>query len=168
MRRWSLGVGLLIATGLLSASLAGATIPNNVRVTVDTASSYVDADVMGGTGTYTDATLQRCGVDQRMQNEPTIAIDPRNPQVQTSGSNDYCTVPTNGDAWAGFYRTTDAGGTWTDSLLPGYLLDSSPQGTSSPVHQMALGGALAAGDPVQAWDNSGRLFYMGNNFNRGV
>jgi hypothetical protein len=33
---------------------------------------------------------------------------------------------------------------------------------------MALGGAIAAGDPVQAWDNDGRLFYMGNNFNRGV
>src|SRR5260370_6602304 len=32
---------------------------------------------------------------------------------------------------------------------------------------MALGGAIAAGDPVQAWDKSGNLFYMGNNFNRG-
>jgi hypothetical protein len=147
---------------------AASSDPANVRVTVDTASSYVSADVMGGTGTYTDATLQRCGVDQRMQNEPTIAIDPRNPAVQTSGSNDYCTVPTNGDAWAGFYRTTDGGSSWTDSLLPGYLLDSSPQGTASPVHQMALGGAIAAGDPVQAWDNNGRVFYMGNNFNRGV
>lgn len=147
---------------------AASSTPTNVRVTVDSASSYVSADVMGGTGTYTDATLQRCGVDQRMQNEPTIAIDPRNTEVQTSGSNDYCTVPTNGDAWAGFYRTTDGGSTWSDSLLPGYLLDSSPQGTASPVHQMALGGALAAGDPVQAWDNDGRVFYMGNNFNRGV
>jgi hypothetical protein len=142
--------------------------PNNVRVTIDTASSYVSADVMGGTGTYTDTTLQRCGIDQRMQNEPTIAIDPRNTAVQASGSNDYCTVPTNGDAWAGFYRSTDGGASWIDSLLPGYLLDSSAQGVASPVHQMALGGAIAAGDPVQAWDNNGRLFYMGNNFNRGT
>lgn len=164
----------LLAAVVVTAALlfpvggAASSIPPNVRVTVDTSSSYVSADVMGDTGSYTDATLQRCGVDQRMQNEPTIAIDPRNPLVQTSGSNDYCTVPTNGDAWAGFYRTTDAGTTWTDSLLPGYLLDGSSQGTASPLHQMALGGAIAAGDPVQAWDNSGRVFYMGNNFNRGV
>ena len=139
----------------------------NVRVTVDTKSSYVSADFLAG-GSYTDATLQRCGVDQRMQNEPTLALDPRYPAVRTSGSNDYCTVPTNGDAWAGFYRSADSGATWTDSLLPGYLLDGSPQGTASPVHQMALGGAIAAGDPVQAWDTKGNLFFMGNNFNRGT
>jgi hypothetical protein len=160
-------IGLAVAL-VFPVSGAASSIPPNVRVTVDTGSSYVSADALGGTGGYTDATLQRCGVDQRMQNEPTVAIDPRNTLVQTSGSNDYCTVPTNGDAWAGFYRTTDSGATWTDSLLPGYLLDSSPQGLASPVHQMALGGAIAAGDPVQAWDNNGRLFYMGNNFNRGV
>ena len=147
---------------------AAAGPPTNVRVTVDTASSYVSADEMGGTGHYTDTTLQRCGVDQRMQNEPTVAIDPRNSQIQTSGSNDYCTVPTNGDAWAGFYRSDSGGASWTDSLLPGYLEDSSTQGQASPLHQMALGGAKAAGDPVQAWDSSGNLFYMGNNFNRGT
>jgi hypothetical protein len=159
-------VTVLIYPGALAAG--GQPPPTNVRVTVDTASTYVSADVMGGTGTYTDATLQRCGVDQRMQNEPTVAIDPRNTAVRTSGSNDYCTVPTNGDAWAGFYRSTNGGATWTDSLLPGYLLDSSPQGRVSPVHQMALGGAIAAGDPVQSWDGNGNLFFMGNNFNRGV
>jgi len=140
----------------------------NVRVTNDAGGvPYVSADALAG-GTYTDKTLQRCGVDRRMQNEPTIAIDPRNPSVRTSGSNDYCTVPTNGDAWAGFYRTTDAGITWTDSLLPGYLKDGSAEGLASPVHQMALGGAFAAGDPVQAWDTNGDVFFMGNNFNRGV
>jgi hypothetical protein len=159
--------GLTIAMALPVGASAAPT-PSNVRVTVDAGSSYVSADALGGTGTYTDATLQRCGVDRRMQNEPTVAIDPRNPSVQTSGSNDYCTVPTNGDAWAGFYRSTNGGASWTDSLLPGYLLDASPQGLASPVRQMALGGAVAAGDPVQAWDNSGRLFYMGNNFNRGT
>lgn len=166
-------IGLIASMTFTMAGTAGAAPPKangsgNVRVTVDARSSYVSADVMGGTGTYTDTTLQRCGVDRRTQNEPTVAIDPRNPAVQTSGSNDYCTVPTNGDAWAGFYRSTTGGSRWTDSLLPGYLLDNSTQGTSSPVHQMALGGATAAGDPVQAWDSSGEVFYMGNNFNRGT
>jgi len=31
-----------------------------------------------------------------------------------------------------------------------------------------LNGSIAAGDPVQAWDGNGDLFYMGNNFNRGI
>jgi hypothetical protein len=154
---------------LLSASLAGAsptpTAGSNVPVT-DRA--YVSADVMGGTGSYSDAVLTRCSTDNRMQNEPTLAIDPRNHSVWTSGSNDYCTVPTVGDAWPGFYRSTDGGASWTDSLLPAYLGDTSSQGTSSPLHPLVLGGSIAGGDPVQAWDGSGDLFYMGNNFNRGV
>ena len=60
------------------------------------------------------------------------------------------------------------GGTWTDSLLPGYAGDTSPQGTGSPLHAFVGGGALAAGDPVQSFDGQGNLFYMGNNFNRGT
>src|SRR5579863_6508009 len=79
----------------------------NVRVTVDdgTNGSYVSADQLAG-GTYTDGVLSRCGTDRRQQNEPTLAIDPRNTSVWASGSNEYCTVPTVGDAWAGFYRST--------------------------------------------------------------
>jgi hypothetical protein len=159
---------MVLAASQTLTSSAG-TIPTNTRVTKDNiASSYVSADVLGGTGTYSDATLTRCGTDRRQQNEPTLAIDPRNAMVRTAGSNDYCTIPTNHDAWAGFYRTGDGGAHWVDSLLPGYLLDSSAQGKASPVHQMTLGGAVAAGDPVQAWDGSGNLFFMGNNFNRGI
>jgi hypothetical protein len=142
----------------------------NYRVTNDILKSghpYVSADVMAG-GKYIDETIGRCGVDRRAQNEPTIAIDPRNVNVRTAGANDYCAAPTNGDAWAGFYRSSDGGKTWIGSLLPGYLHDTSPQAAASPVHQMALGGATAAGDPVQAWDAKGNLFFMGNNFNRGI
>jgi len=155
----------------VSQTLTGSalTVSTNVRVTHDNpgGGGYVSADQMAG-GTYTDSVLTRCGTDRRQQNEPTIAIDPRNAAVRTAGSNDYCAIPTNHDAWAGFYRSSDSGATWTDSLLPGYLADTSSQGTASPVHQMALGGAIAAGDPVQAWDKSGNVFYMGNNFNRGI
>ncbi|MGH7763154.1 MAG: sialidase family protein [Candidatus Dormibacteraceae bacterium] len=77
-------------------------------------------------------------------------------------------MPTAGDAWAGFYRSSNGGTQWTDSLLPGYARDTSTQGLASPVHQMVLGGALAAGDPLQAWDKNGNVFFMGNNFNRGT
>ncbi|HEX8983588.1 MAG TPA: sialidase family protein [Ktedonobacterales bacterium] len=162
-------VSLFTASMNLGGPLAakfGPTAGANVRVTVDSGSVYKSADQLAG-GTYTDAVLARCGVDQRMQNEPTLAIDPRNTNVWTSGSNDYCTVPTVHDAWAGFYRSTTAGATWTDSLLPGYAGDTSSQGTASPLSKMVAGGAIAAGDPVMAWDANGNLFYMGNNFNRG-
>ncbi len=168
---------LCVATTLVTlASSTGAAVAEpapsagpNVRVTVDNGANggYLSADQLAGGG-YSDPVLTRCGSDRRMQNEPTLAIDPRNPSVWTSGSNDYCTVPTAGDAWAGFYRSTDSGSTWTDSLLPGYNGDTSAQGTSSPLHAQVAGGATAAGDPVMAWDAQGDLFYMGNNFNRGI
>ena len=172
--------GAAAAATLFSAALYGATAaaagsgppppPSagaNVRVTVDQSGSYVSADQLAG-GTYTDGVLARCGVDRRMQNEPTLAIDPRDTSVWASGSNDYCTVPTAGDAWAGVYRSTNGGASWTDSLLPGYKGDTSAQGTSSPVAAMVAGGALAAGDPMMSFDGQGDLFYMGNNFNRGA
>ena len=163
-------LGLLAGAAAALGSIGGyaQTAGTNVRVTHDQDSSYVSAHTLGGSGVYTDPVLARCGVDRRMQNEPTIALDPRNPDVRTSGSNDYCTVPTVGDAWAGFYRSSDGGSNWVDSLLPGYNGDTSPEAKSSPISAMVKGGALAAGDPVQAWDTSGNLFYMGNNFNRGT
>jgi hypothetical protein len=160
-----LAAGVIGATGAAAGS--GPSAGANVRVTVDQGSAYVSAGQMAG-GTYTDGVLSRCGVDRRMQNEPTLAIDPRDHSVWTAGSNDYCTVPTAGDAWAGFYRSTDGGMTWADSLLPGYNGDTSAQGTSSPLAAMVAGGALAAGDPMMSFDASGNLFYMGNNFNRGA
>jgi hypothetical protein len=162
-----LAAGLYGATAAAAGGSSGASAAANVRVTVDQSSKYVSADKLSG-GTYTDGVLARCGVDRRMQNEPTLAIDPRNTSVWASGSNDYCTVPTAGDAWAGFYRTTNSGGSWTDSLLPGYKGDTSSQGTSSPLAAMVAGGALAAGDPMMSFDSQGDLFYMGNNFNRGI
>ncbi|HZT45532.1 MAG TPA: sialidase family protein [Gaiellaceae bacterium] len=110
----------------------------------------------------TDPVIARCSTDNRQQNEPTVAISPTNSSLVTAGSNDYCTVPTAGDAWAGFYYSSDGGHTWTDSLLPGYPGDTSPQGQASPL-QGVVG---SAGDPVQAWDNFGHLYYGGIAFNR--
>src|SRR6185437_3149924 len=168
---------LCVATALATVASAGTSAlagpapsaGTNVRVTVDNGAngSYRSADQLAGGG-YTDPVLMRCGIDRRMQNEPTLAIDPRDPSVWTSGSNDYCTVPTAGDAWAGFYRSTNSGMSWTDSLLPAYNGDMSSEGASSPLRAQVAAGATAAGDPVMAWDGSGDLFYMGNNFNRGV
>lgn len=159
------GVFVIASVATVFAASAGM----NVRVTVDNGAngSYVSADQLAG-GTYTDGVLSRCGIDRRMQNEPTLAIDPRNTTVWASAANDYCTVPNTGDAWAGFYRSTDSGRSWINSLLPGYLGDTSTEGTSSPLHALVAGGAVAAGDPVMGFDGEGNLFYMGNNFNRGT
>src|SRR5215469_13183305 len=149
-------VGLVSATA--ATAISGPSVGPNVRVTVDQGSSYVSADQLAG-GSYSDGVLTRCGVDRRLQNEPTLAIDPRDHSVWTAGSNEYCTVPTAGDAWAGFYRSSNGGRAWVDSLLPGYNGDTSAQGTSSPLAAMVAGGALAAGDPMMSFDPNGNLFY---------
>ncbi len=109
-----------------------------------------------------DPTTAACSTGRRSQNEPTVAVDPHNTQVVVAGSNDYCAQIVNGDVWAGYYRSTDGGASWRDSLVPGYPADTSAAGVASPVH----GTCAAAGDPSQAFDNQGRLFYAFICFNR--
>jgi hypothetical protein len=143
---------------LAFTSVAGAAVGPDRPVSVD--SPYVKANNRPPT---TGDAITTCGTNRRQQNEPTAAIDPAATNVITSGSNDYCTVQLAGGTWAGFYRSTNGGATWTNSLLPGYPTDNSPEGLASPLHQR---GITNAGDPVQAWDRDHRLYYMGNAFNR--
>ena len=102
------------------------------------------------------------GAGERQQNEPAASIDPNAPLHQAAGANDYCPVPTSGDSWAGFYYSSDGGRSWTNSLVPGYPADTSMEGRASPLH----GFVTSAGDPVQAWDRWGHLYYGGIGFNR--
>ncbi|HET7868740.1 MAG TPA: hypothetical protein VFM85_00245 [Actinomycetota bacterium] len=147
-------VAILLVMALSPNSLAS---PANTRVTRDASSgSYLRYD---GTS---DATMAACSTGRRSQNEPTIAVDPHNTQVVVAGSNDYCAQIVNGDVWPGYYRSTDGGGNWNDSLVPGYPNDSSAAGLASPAH----GSCSAAGDPSQAFDADGRLFYAFICFNR--
>jgi hypothetical protein len=112
----------------------------------------------------TDPTVESCSVNNRQQNEPAAAVNPTNAALMTAGANDYCTTPTAGDVWAGFYYSSDGGDNWTDSLVPGYPTDTSAAGQQSPV----FGRSAAAGDPVQAWDNFGHLYYGFISFNRAL
>ena len=161
-RRMSLPIAGLAAGAFAigTAMTASATTPigSDHAVTVD--SPYVKANAR--LVTPNDA-ISACGANRRQQNEPSTAVDPRSTNIIVAGSNDYCTVEKAGGTWAGFYRSTDSGGSFVNSLLPGYPTDTSPEGLASPLQER---GITNAGDPVQAWDNDGRLFYMGNAFNR--
>ena len=147
----------LAALAVVFASSASGVGPNG-RVTADnTPGSYLRYDGSS------DATMAGCSTGRRSQNEPSVAVDPHNTSVVVAGSNDYCAAIVNGDVWAGYYRSTDGGSSWQDSLVPGYPADTSAGGLASPAH----GSCGTAGDPSQAFDNAGRLFYAYICFNRG-
>jgi hypothetical protein len=150
MRRGSVARAAVVAVAIAAAGQS-AQARADTRVTRDaTPGSYVRYD--GGT----DATLLSCSTGRRTQNEPSVAVDPRNTAIVVAGSNDYCAEIQNGsgNVWAGYYRSTDGGATWTNSLVPGYPADTSAAGTASPTH----GSCAAAGDPTQAFDGAGRVF----------
>jgi putative Ig domain-containing protein/galactose oxidase-like protein/Kelch motif protein len=119
--------------------------------------------VSGTNWTNGDPFLQR-------QNEPSIAVSTRNISHLLAGSNDYRTVDLpgllgieeRGDAWLGLFKSFDAGRTWQSTLLPGYPLDGSPQGLSSPIH-----GFQAASDPTVRAGTNGLFYYTGIAFDRG-
>jgi hypothetical protein len=147
---------------LLTAVAAGAPATSaEMRVSGQT---YVRHD--GGS----DATIASCNdpgtgttaASRRQQNEPAASVDPLNENHMAAGANDYCNVPTGGDAWAGFYYSANHGAGWVNSLVPGYFQDTSAAGQASPQYRFVLG----TGDPVQAWDRHGHLYYGFIGFNR--
>jgi Putative Ig domain len=122
-------------------------------------------NMVSGTGwTNGDPFLQR-------QNEPSLAVSTRNTLHLFAGANDYRSVDLAGlagqseraDAWLGVFKSFDGGQTWQSTLLPGFPLDSSPAGTSSPLH-----GFQAAADPTVRAGTNGLFYYSGIAFNRGT
>lgn len=122
-------------------------------------------NMVSGTGwTNGDPFLQR-------QNEPSLAVSTRNTLHLFGGANDYRSVDIAGlagqseraDAWLGVFKSFDGGQTWQSTLLPGFPLDSSPAGTSSPLH-----GFQAAADPTVRAGTNGLFYYSGIAFNRGT
>ncbi len=153
---------ILIFALSATATLASAAVAQGDVKVSDHA--YVRQD--GGT----DSVIANCNNSlptkgsKRQQNEPTVAIDPSETNVVVAGANDYCAVPSIGDAWMGLYVSTDGGSNWKGSLNPGYPGDTSAAGQASPI----FGRAGAAGDPIMGWDQGDRLFYGGISFNRTV
>src|SRR5712692_2146747 len=157
MERSCLRAGLLVPLALAFAApgLADVRVTNQVYIRADGA---------------TDGVLASCSSDEpgtaaggnRQQNEPSVAVRPGEPSFIVATANDYCTVPSFGDAWEGVYVSTNGGATWTDSLLPGYPGDTSAAGQASPL----FGVDTNSGDPLVRWDTSGDLFVGGIAFNR--
>jgi hypothetical protein len=155
------GMVAVVTGEAASASTPGA----DVRLSNDApgTSGYVSADDLAGLAHYTDATLDECSRSRGRQNEPALAIDPREPRVMVGSSNDYCGVYNDGEdadgapiasgpIWLGYYRSENGGASFVSSLVPGYPGDRSELGQAGVVR------TASAGDPVLAWDADGRLF----------
>jgi hypothetical protein len=151
----------LMAAAAISAIASLKPDPTNTRLTNDDGKNggYV-SDFTLVTGTpYTDAVLTACSQSRGRQNEPAVAVDPRNTQVIVGSSNDYCGVFAAdgtfiglGDVWLGYYRSENGGMSFQSSLVPGYQGDASPYAARAQLR------TADSGDPVLAWDNHGRLF----------
>jgi hypothetical protein len=127
-----------------------AVVGANVRVTGDRSGSYAAAEGKS------DAVTRGCGNARLPQNEPTVAVDPRAPNVVVAGANDLCGLAGGmRGPWVGYYRSVDGGRTWADSLVPGYPGDLAPPGASLPAGADCTG----ASDPTVAFDNAGRVFF---------
>lgn len=166
-KRAPLATAVLGAAAALSlATGAAASTPgSDVRLTNDdpsTAGYLSDYTMVTGTP-YTDATLAECSRSRGRENEPAVAIDPRDQRVIVGSSNDYCGVYNDGvddfgapipsgPVWLGYYRSQTGGDSFTSSLVPGYPDDTSPYATRAHIR------TASAGDPVLAWDAEGRLF----------
>jgi hypothetical protein len=160
-------VGALAAcvTVLFAGAVSASTPGGDVKLTHDAHDpGYVSAYTLATGTPYTDQTLAECSISRGRQNEPAIAVDPRNTNVILGSSNDYCGVYNRGaeagaigPIWLGYYRSENGNtsATFTSSLVPGYPDDTSPYGQKA---KQAVRTA-SAGDPVIAWDAQGRAFF---------
>src|SRR5215468_10000542 len=112
---------LFLALNLAWASVAPA---QNVRLTNDVGGGYTSVYTLATGIRYTDAVLAECSIARGRQNEPVVAIDPRNTKVLIGSSNDYCGVYAGstttfipaGPIWLGYYRSEDGGRSFRSSL----------------------------------------------------
>src|SRR4051812_27289028 len=135
----------------------------DARLTNDSpgTSGYISAFTLATGTAYTDPVLSECSIARARQNEPAVAVDPRNVSVLIGSSNDYCGVYSTvvngtpvplGPIWLGYYRSENGGTSFQSSLVPGYPGDVSPFASLAHIR------TSSAGDPVIAWDNHGRVF----------
>jgi len=158
-----------IATRLVISTVAGIVAGSalaDVRLTNDftgPGGGYVSTYTLATGNPYTDATLTECSRSRGRQNEPAVAVNPRNTNVIIGSSNDYCGVYNDGNdangapiasgpIWLGYYRSENGGNSFQSSLVPGYPGDTSPYAALAHIR------TASSGDPVIAWDAHGRVF----------
>ncbi|OLC08085.1 MAG: hypothetical protein AUH42_02390 [Gemmatimonadetes bacterium 13_1_40CM_70_11] len=152
----------LAFAALLLATTASVTHAQNVRLSNDgVGSGYVSAYTLATGIPYSDQVLDECSIAFGRQNEPSVAVDPRDTRVLIGSSNDYCGVyafstpgsfVATGPIFLGYYRSEDGGRSFTSSLVPGYPSDASPFAALAHIR------TADGGDPVIAWDAHGRVF----------
>ncbi|MEP6651462.1 MAG: sialidase family protein [Lapillicoccus sp.] len=162
-----LAAGTVLAFAVTGLSASASTPGGDTRLTHDNSSygGYVSNYNLNhpGAPVAKDATLAECSRSRGRQNEPSVAVDPRNTDVIVGSSNDYCGVYNDGldtdgspipsgPIWLGYYRSENGGTSFRSSLVPGYPGDNTPYAARSGLR------TASAGDPVTAWDSEGRLF----------
>jgi len=81
------------------------------------------------------------------QNEPSVALEPSNPQHLVAGANDQLSTGAN---WLAVYTSSDGGLSWTNGLIPN-------TGPLAIFHE--------ASDPAVSFSENGTLYYSGVAFN---
>jgi hypothetical protein len=128
---------------------------------------------------------------QNKQNEPTVAIDPMNPDLMIAGSNDEIDEPpcaanscsfAQGIGNSGVYFSTDGGATWTQPTYTGFSARNGAAAPGGPIGTLPNyyeAGYVSDGDPAVAfgpvpgsdgsfsWGNGERAYYANlvSNFN---
>jgi hypothetical protein len=147
------------ATAVGSSPGTDARLSNDAPSTTGYISNYT---MVTGQGTP-DAAIAECSRSRGRQNEPAVAMDPRNTSVIVGSANDYCPTYDDGNdadgapipsgpIWLGYYRSENGGGSFISSLVPGYPGDTTPYASRAQIR------TASSGDPVLAWDANGRLF----------
>src|SRR5689334_635852 len=90
----------LIAVGIPGVSTPGvdARLTNDCHPDAGCGAGYVSNYTLATGVPYTDQTLDECSISHGRQNEPSVAVDPRNTSVLLGSSNDYCGVYNRGPA----------------------------------------------------------------------
>lgn len=119
-----LSMAVVLSAGQLHATAGRSTLTiTESRVTHDNvAGSYKRYDGK------IDSVMSACSTSRRAQSEAAVAIDPHNPQVILVTATDRCnhtTTAVGNGGEEGIYRSTDGGKTWSASLAPGYIGDTS-------------------------------------------
>jgi hypothetical protein len=103
---------------------------------------------------------------KRLQPEPTIAIDPSDPDIVAAGAQDFRKTTELreacfGNRWNGLYISTNGGKTFPDNrLVPGFFTDTSGEEAESEMFGLCLNT-----DPVIVFDDQEHMYYSHIAFN---